>query len=106
MKQRWRFNPSTDVGPSIQGGCVITWINIDEPVIGSMGITHESSASEADARDRATLIAAAPDMLAALQGIFEHCSMIHKHWGEADNSKAADAAQNAARAAIAKALPA
>jgi len=28
----------------------------------------------------AALIAAAPDLLAALVGLFEHCALIHKHW--------------------------
>ena len=40
------------------------------------------------------------ELVAALNGLFEHCSMIHKHWGEGDNTKQADAAQTAARAAI------
>jgi len=51
----------------------------------------------------ARLIAAAPDLLAALEGLFEHCAMTHKHWGEGCNQREADAAQTAARAAIAKA---
>ena len=51
----------------------------------------------------ARLIAAAPDLLAALQGLFEHCAMIHKHGGDGDNQKQANAAEAAARAAIAKA---
>ena len=36
----------------------------------------------------------------ALQGLFEHCVMVHKHWGDGDNTKQADAAQQAARAAL------
>ena len=46
---------------------------------------------------------AAPEMLAALEGLFEHCAMIHKHWGEGSNQREADQAQERARAAIAKA---
>ena len=46
---------------------------------------------------------AAPDLLAALEGLFEHCSMIHKHWGEGGNQKEADATIKAGREAIEKA---
>lgn len=44
-----------------------------------------------------------PDLLAALEGLFENCAMIHKSWGDGDNTKAADEAISSARAAIAKA---
>jgi hypothetical protein len=54
----------------------------------------------ADAR----LIAAAPDLLASLEGLFEQCAMTHKYWGDGSNTKEADAAIAAARAAIAKAV--
>ena len=60
--------------------------------------------SPAETEANARLIEAAPDLLAALEGLFEHCVMIHKHWGEGSNQREADAAQNAARAAIAKAV--
>lgn len=52
----------------------------------------------------ARLIAAAPELLEALQALFEHCAMTHKHWGENSNLKESNAAQEAARAAISKAL--
>jgi hypothetical protein len=51
----------------------------------------------------AALLAAAPDLLAALIALFDNCEMIHKHWGDGNNSKEADAAIAAARRAIAKA---
>lgn len=51
----------------------------------------------------AKLIAAAPDMLEALQALYEHCAMVHKEWGEGCNQKQADAAIVAGRAAIEKA---
>jgi hypothetical protein len=51
---------------------------------------------EANAR----LLAAA---LEALKSLFEHCAMVHMHWGENSNQKEADAAIAAARAVIAKA---
>ena len=54
-------------------------------------------------KENARLIAAAPDMLEALKGLFEHCAMVHKHWGDGNNTKQADAAIKAGEAAIAKA---
>jgi len=39
-------------------------------------------------------------LAASLESLFEHCAMIHKHWGDSDNSKQADRAIKAARAAI------
>jgi hypothetical protein len=51
----------------------------------------------------AALIAAAPELLDALKALFDNCQMIHKHWGDGDNTKEADAAIASARAAIAKA---
>ena len=38
----------------------------------------------------------------ALEGLFEHCSMIHKHWGEGSNAREAQAAIDTARAALKK----
>ncbi len=43
------------------------------------------------------------ELTEALEGLFENCAMIHKSWGDGDNSKQADAAIQAALAAIAKA---
>jgi len=37
--------------------------------------------SIAEVAANARLIAAAPDMLKALEDLFEHCAMVHKHWG-------------------------
>jgi len=45
----------------------------------------------------------APDLLEATKSLFEHCVMVHKHWGDGGNQKEAHAAIAAARAAIAKA---
>lgn len=53
-----------------------------------------------ECKANARLIAAAPDLLAALEGIFENCAMVHKHWGEGSNAKGADAAIRAAQDAI------
>jgi hypothetical protein len=37
----------------------------------------------------------------ALRGLFEHCAMIHKRWGDGSNVHEAAAALNNARAALA-----
>lgn len=39
-------------------------------------------------------------LIEGLRGLFEHCAMVHKHWGEGSNQKEADAAIAAARAAL------
>ena len=49
------------------------------------------------------LSAAAPELLAALEGLFRECAMVHNRWGSACNSKESEAAITAARAAIEKA---
>lgn len=51
----------------------------------------------------ARLIAAAPDLLEALRALFQHCAMVHKHWGDNNNVQEADKAIAQAHAAIAKA---
>jgi hypothetical protein len=75
-------------------------------VVDEQGVTvarcYQQAYDTWQAKDNAHLIAAAPDLLAALESLFDHCAMVHKHWGEGDNAKQADAAQAAARAAIAK----
>jgi hypothetical protein len=43
-------------------------------------------------------------LLEALTALFENCVMIHKSWGDGDNTIAANEAVNKARAAIQKAV--
>lgn len=50
----------------------------------------------------AALIADAPAMLQALRDLYEHCTMVHKRWGEDSNQKEADAAIKAGAVLIAK----
>ena len=68
------------------------------PIVNSL-FKPKGTIGEANAR----LIAAAPDLLAALEGLFRECAMMHRYWGEGDNTKAADEAERFAREAIAKA---
>jgi hypothetical protein len=50
----------------------------------------------------ATLFCAAPDMQKALEGLFEHCAMVHRFWGDNSNNREADAAIKAAQVALDK----
>jgi hypothetical protein len=65
-----------------------------------LGVSLTEKVDKAIAR----LIAAAPALLEGLQGLFEHCAMIHTCWGAKSNAKKAAAAGAAALAAIAKAI--
>ncbi|MDO8705375.1 MAG: hypothetical protein Q7J84_10560 [Sulfuricaulis sp.] len=40
------------------------------------------------------------ELAGALRDLFEQCATVHKHWGEGDNTRKADAAQERARAAL------
>lgn len=48
------------------------------------------------------LISEAPAMAQALRDLFEHCAMIHKHWGDGCNLREANAAEARARAILAR----
>jgi hypothetical protein len=75
----------------------------DNTLVALVGAAQDTPENLAESKETARLFAAAPELLDALQGLFDNCSMIHKHWGEDDNSKQANAAILAARAAICKA---
>ena len=74
----------------------------NEP-IGTGCSGHPQVESRDEMLANARLIAAAPELLDALKGLFEHCTMIHRAWGDGSNQKEADAAIAAGKAAIAKA---
>lgn len=82
-------------------------VNDGEGVLDSDGVVIASvrryHGHTEEAASYATLFAAAPDLLAALKALYEHCAMIHSQWGEGCNQREADAAIAAGRAAIAKA---
>jgi hypothetical protein len=40
------------------------------------------------------------EVVEALEGLFRECEMVHRHWGEGCNSKAADAAKSRAKTLI------
>lgn len=74
-------------------GSPLWGVKDDKGTIIVLGLTEEL----------ARLIAAAPELLTAIEAMFKECSMIHKYGGEGCNSKQADAAVRAGREAIAKA---
>jgi hypothetical protein len=85
-------------------------ISIDSPHGNYSGIARLNFSGNADygippqlETANARLIAAAPDMLEALESLFEECAMVHKHWGEGNNTEKAAAAISKAQAAIRKA---
>ncbi len=60
----------------------------------------------------AKLLARAPSLLRerdelreVLTALFEQCVMVHKHWGDGNNVKEADAAIDRARAVLSKVTP-
>lgn len=53
-----------------------------------------------DHDENAAVLKAAPALRTALESLFEHCAMPHKHWGEGCNRREADAAIAAGRAAL------
>lgn len=83
-------------GPwKVQGASIIGYPESDIAV--ARVLSNVGQPSQANAQ----LIAAAPALVEALQGLFEHCAMVHKHWGDGDNTKEANAAIDAGRAALA-----
>lgn len=65
---------------------------------------YHGRADDGDAKANAAYIAHAanayPKLVEALQGLFEQCAMVHKHWGEGCNRRQADEAQKEALALL------
>jgi hypothetical protein len=78
-------------------------LNEIETVSGNLNVATVTYERDGQVRANSALIAAAPMMLAALEALFENCAMVHKYWGDGDNTKQSDEAITFARAAIAKA---
>jgi len=94
------IKPDATKGHTFEPRCWITGI---DPEFGEVRLADIPDPIDYNADANARLIAAAPEMLEALEGIFEHCSLVHKHWGEGCNQREANAAIKAASVAIAKA---
>lgn len=62
----------------------------------------DGPASPEEATANARLLAAAPELRAALAALYEHCAMVHKHWGGGSNQEQANAAIAAGRALLAR----
>ena len=87
--------------PWVLDGAVILTANQRAHGVGLVADCNDNEVSAKRSKRNAEYIAHAanayPKLVEALAGLFEHCAMIHKHWGEGSNAKQADAAQNAAR---------
>jgi hypothetical protein len=85
------------------------WIDDDGFIASGRGDDYKTLAqiidtgSNGENNANAALIAAAPELLETLKGLFEHCAMVHKHWGDNCNQREADNAIDAARQIIQKA---
>jgi hypothetical protein len=84
-------------------GCTVFGPKTDAPSPKTVASITRQPIPSAEHRANAALIAAAPDMYEALVALFAECAMIHRYGGSEDNTAAAHAAEEAARAAIAKA---
>lgn len=78
-------------------------INTDRQWPGSIMLAkvHEGEGI-GEQQANARLIAAAPELHDVLTALFEHCAMVHKHWGDGNNSQQADAAIEQGRALLAR----
>ncbi len=77
-----------------------------DPEFGDVRVADIPDCVDGESEANATFIVRAVNshdaLISALQGLFEHCAMVHKHWGDGSNQKEADAAITAARATLAE----
>jgi len=92
----WKLNDMNQIGIPIQDTDEEAYAWIDLPT------AYDWSEVENELGN-ARLIRSAPELLEALEALFENCVMVHKNWGDNSNQRQADAAIEKARAAIAKA---
>jgi hypothetical protein len=75
----------------------------DGHAIADTQVFHEHH--EAEQEEHSELIVRAVNsfeaMRDALKALYEHCEMVHRHWGENYNREQAEAARKAGRAALA-----
>ena len=83
--------------------CVAILCDAEGDQFASMTTHSGNTVTPEQRRANGVIMAEAPELLEALKALFEHCSMVHKHWGEGCNQREADAAIKAGRAAIQKA---
>jgi len=90
MKWKWR-NGQTET-------CQFDYLEDEEgwTILEASGVTTNDN-------PHLDLIASAPELLVALEGLFKECAMIHKYGGDACNQKEADLAIDNAKKAISKA---
>jgi hypothetical protein len=84
------------------GQSIITGLKYEDSIIQPLNVLAERHAA-GEKSANAALIAAAPELLAALEAILKECCLMHRYGGSADNTKEANEAEAAGRAAIAKA---
>lgn len=85
----------------LKDGAIIAYDEDMTIEVARMGAIRLQDDDEAEANGH--LIAAAPEMYAALGALFAECVMSHRYWGENNNQKAANEAIEAAKAALTKA---
>ena len=97
----WHATDYGDVGFRSNRGCFHA-VKMGPKMI-ACGERYWDIGRETEERANAALIAAAPDMLKALQALFKECAMIHRFGGVTCNVKESQAAIKAGLDAIAKA---